>query len=148
MSLPPRIRAIAPFLVVPVAVAFGIIAPGSAQQRFLDVLVALALCAAAGGAMALVDGLAGKRPTRDIIVAVMLITFGLAVAFSMLDELATQFAPAMWLVVLLVGVVLVGVRLISISPRPSSKSLSKSSSRPQYKPKSDSGDESVRDWTQ
>ena len=101
-----------PLLVIPVAVAFGVIAPATGHQRFLDVLVALALCGAAGGAMALIDGIEGNRPTRDIIVAVILVTFGLAAAFSMLDELAGQFVPAMWLAFVLALIVVIGVRLI------------------------------------
>ncbi|MDQ6738260.1 MAG: hypothetical protein M3Z30_11255 [Gemmatimonadota bacterium] len=43
----------------------------------------------------------------------ILITFGLAAAFSMFEERATQFVPSMWLVFLLALVVMVGVRLIN-----------------------------------
>ncbi len=118
MTLPPRARAIALFLFIPVVVAFGAVAPGTFRQRVLDVLVALALCSAAGGAMALIDGVDRKRSVRDIIASVVLITFGLAAAFSMLQELASQFLPAMWLLAVLGAVVVIGVRLIDVRTAP------------------------------
>lgn len=47
--------------------------------------------------MALIDGLRRARPARDIIAVVVLASIGLATGFSMLEELASRFAPGLWL---------------------------------------------------
>jgi hypothetical protein len=112
MSPSTRIQNCAWLLYFPVVIAIGLAVPGTTRQRFLHVLLTLALSISALGAMALIDAVRNKRPRGEIALAVGGIVFGFAGAFNILHELTNQFVPAMWIMPVLLIVLVVGIRLV------------------------------------
>ena len=111
MSRASHLRNWAWLLMIPVAIAIGLVAPGTARERFLHALLTLALFVAAGGTMMLIDAIRSRRPRREIGLAVAFVVLGLSGAFDVAHELTNDFVPGMWVFPVALVVTGIGTRL-------------------------------------
>ncbi len=112
MPKPSRVRNWAMALSLPLAIVIGLAAPGTGRERFLHVLLTIALVIAGVGTMLLIEDIREGKPWPEIGLAIGYIVFGFAGAFSVVHDLANQFVPAMWVLpVALIGV-LIGIRVV------------------------------------